>query len=144
MERRWRILVVDEDRHFQLALASALEDWATVRIADTLETARRLIDAWEPHAVILDPVLRTGDGLDLLRLCAGKRNLSVFCSLPQRFLASLRLPAYGIRGIPRNSSVRAIVEQITGHLAQGTRETDDCPVERREPAGTLVSRPLQR
>ncbi|MCM8746379.1 hypothetical protein NET03_07515 [Thermomicrobium sp. CFH 73360] len=84
MEKRWRILIIDDDHSFRFSMACVLEHWASVRVAEDIESARNLLTSWQPHAVILDPVLRAGDSIDLLYRIAGEGQRIIFCSLSRR------------------------------------------------------------
>lgn len=114
---RWRILVIDDDRRFQLALATALEHRAVVRTADTVEAAHRLLDAWRPHAVVIDPAVRTGDGFELLAACITRRHLRVFCCLPTRFATALTLGLPTVIFVDRNSPIRSLAHTISAKLS---------------------------
>ncbi|MFN3336389.1 MAG: hypothetical protein ACK42I_02675 [Thermomicrobium sp.] len=84
MKKQWRILIIDDDHSFRCSIACVLEHWASVRVVDDIESARNLLTSWQPHAVLLDPVLRAGDSISLLCGIAGEGRHLVFCSLSRR------------------------------------------------------------
>ncbi len=81
MEKPWRILIIDDDSSFRLSISCVLEHWANVRVAHDTESAQNLLTSWHPHAVILDPALRTGDSIDLLYRIVGEGQRIIFCAL---------------------------------------------------------------
>lgn len=114
----WRILVIDDDRQFRLTLVTALELRAAVRTVDTVDAAYRLLDTWRPHAVVLDPAMRAGDGFELLATCIARKNLRVFCCLPGRFAVSLQPALRTVAFLDRNSPARSLAQAITMTLSQ--------------------------
>ncbi|WP_416236604.1 hypothetical protein [Thermomicrobium sp. 4228-Ro] len=110
--------MIDDDRQFRLTLVSALELRATVRTVDTVDAAYRLLDTWRPHAVVLDPAMRAGDGLELLATCMARKNLRVFCCLPGRFATSLQPTLRTVALLDRNSPARSLAQAITTTLSQ--------------------------
>jgi len=113
----WRILVIDDDRYFRQALASALERWATVRTVDTVDGAYRLLETWNPHAIVLDPVLQSGDGIALVAACVRRENLHVFCPLT-RHVSCWRSPLHSVVIVPRHGSIAALARHITDCLRE--------------------------
>jgi len=84
VEAGWRILVVDDERSFRDGMARALESWAQVRGVDDLGEAQCLLSSWRPHAIIVDPVLRSGDAIAFLSRVARTENVVVFCCVARR------------------------------------------------------------
>lgn len=63
-----RILVVDDDEDVRSVVGRALVgDGHFVETADSVEQSRELLDAHEPHLLVLDLGLPDGSGLDLCR-----------------------------------------------------------------------------
>jgi two-component system nitrogen regulation response regulator GlnG len=58
---RERLLIVDDDDDLRIALADVLTDagWI-VRVAGSVEDARRVVATWEPDVVVLDYLLPDG------------------------------------------------------------------------------------
>lgn len=93
MEQRWRILIIDDEHWFRFSISCVLEGWAGVRAVADLESARNLLTSWQPHAVILDPVLRAGDSIDLLYRVAGKDSGLSSAPFPNGAISHRRIPA---------------------------------------------------
>ncbi|WP_448575862.1 transcriptional regulator [Thermomicrobium sp.] len=107
MEAGWRILVVDDESWFREGMARALESWALVRGVDDLGEAQRLLGSWRPHAIIVDPVLRSGDAIAFLSRVAREENVVVFCCVARRGYP-LAFRDGRVRFIPREWSWRTL------------------------------------
>lgn len=107
MEAGWRILVVDDECWFREGMARALESWALVRGVDDLGEAQRLLFSWRPHAIIVDPVLRSGDAIAFLSRVAREENVVVFCCVARRGYP-LAFRDGRVRFLPREWSWRTL------------------------------------
>ena len=70
--RLCRVLVVDDEPAMREVLQARIEGWGfTVRTAETVQQARALVAAFDPHLVISDLVLPDATGLALLEQLRG-------------------------------------------------------------------------
>ena len=64
------ILIVDDDLHVLASMADWLRDQGySVETADSVDAARRALDATPPQLALVDVRLRDGDGFEVLRYC---------------------------------------------------------------------------
>jgi DNA-binding NtrC family response regulator len=79
MQRRLcRVLVVDDEPAMREVLQARLEGWGfPVRTAETVQQARALVGAFDPHLVISDLVLPDATGLALLEHLRGRTILMI-------------------------------------------------------------------
>jgi CheY-like chemotaxis protein len=68
VNRKIRILVVDDEEAMREVLEMRLQDWGfEVRLAENAPEATALAQSWDPDMVISDVVIPGMSGLDLLR-----------------------------------------------------------------------------
>jgi len=122
VEQRWRILIIDDEHWFRFSISCVLEHWASVRVVEDIESARKLLTSWQPHAVILDPVLRAGDSIDLLYRVAGEGQRIIFCSLSQRGDFPPPYPSDTVVYVPREWSASVLAHFIQRRIREAFTE----------------------
>lgn len=124
MDKRWRILVVDDDARFTASLASALSRWVSVRTAGEPSEARTLLASWQPHLVVVNPVLRSGDGFSFLAQLADEpeRPWRICCCLSARSRVQAYLLPPDIAMVRRDLPPLAFGRAIVQLLSEGAEE----------------------
>lgn len=127
MDECWRILIIDDDGRFRCRLASVLERWAAVRVVDTVDAAVRLLSQWEPQVVVLDPVLRSGDSVELLVRLVHEARRIVFCALRRRACPPPSTRARTVIYLPRDWSAGALGSFIERQVRVWLAESGPAP-----------------